>query len=104
MKRIENLRKIALEHKISLDEFFYKFYKAYGKSSAVSYPDYADAYYTAFSTLTPDIADGEIIVGRPVDTLSAEEKEELAAMRPYMLTDGGGNTIQLYPIIPGNIA
>ena len=90
MKRIENLRKIALEHKISLDEFFYKFYKAYGKSTTVSYPDYADAYYTAFSTLTPDIADGEIIVGRPVDTLSAEEKEELAAMRPYMLTDGGG--------------
>lgn len=77
MNRIEILRKNALENKICLDEFFYKFYKQYYSSEKTSKEErYADAFYFAFSHLTSCISDGELIVGKCEDCLSLHELSE----------------------------
>ena len=65
MKRIETLRAKALSHKPCTDEFYYRFYRAYGEyGKAVHEERYANAFSAAFSALTPDISDGELIVGK----------------------------------------
>ncbi|MBR2473499.1 MAG: hypothetical protein IKB51_00515 [Clostridia bacterium] len=77
MNRIENLRKIALDRVNIKDELLYKFCKSYGKSEdAMDYRKYAEAFDFAFSTLTPNIYDGELIVGEIINGLNASEKEE----------------------------
>ena len=77
MSRIEKLRRIALDHSHMNDEFFYKFYKRYCAMQVESeYLRYADAYYYAFSELTPCISDGELIVGETKDGLSDLERNE----------------------------
>ena len=79
MKRIEKLRQVALDHKhyVDEDEFFYLFYKRYANNQANSeHERYADAFYYAFSNLTPCISDGELIVGEINTELCGTAAEE----------------------------
>jgi len=77
MYRIEKLRQIALNHSHTNDEFFYKFYKKYSEApNAPDYQRYADAFYYAFSELTPNISEGELIVGEIKDRLTDPERSE----------------------------
>ncbi len=77
MDRIENLRQIALGHKHSFNEFYYLFYKKYTENNASSeYERYADAFYYAFTHLTPNISGRELIVGEIKDNLNGVAKEE----------------------------
>ncbi len=76
MERIERLRQKALENKICHDEFFYKYYKHYVENPDKSEEErYADAFYYAFSTLTPAISDDELIVGKYSQKLYGEDAE-----------------------------
>ncbi len=81
MDRIEKLRSVALNGNSFSDEFYYLFYKAYSQNESLSEPErYAEAYYTAFSTLTPVISEGELIVGSrnvPMDTASEQEWKDV---------------------------
>ncbi len=66
MERIEKLRKRALEpERFDADiEFYTLFYKEYEQNSDLSEElRYAEAFYYAFTNLTPQISDGELIVG-----------------------------------------
>jgi len=77
MNRIEFLRKLALEQGSYNQEFHYHFYKAY--TDLADLPEsarYGEAFYTAFSNLTPVIYDGELIVGNSGRALSEEEALE----------------------------
>ena len=77
MSRIERLRETALGHKHINDEFFYRFYKRYSENKNGSdCLRYADAFYCAFSQLTPNISDGELIVGEIKNGLTESEKRE----------------------------
>ena len=77
MERIESLRRAELDHVHCYDEFFYLFYKRYDESTLGSeYERYADAFYYAFSHLTPMITDGELIVGELRGSLSGKAREE----------------------------
>lgn len=77
MDRIESLRKTALERTVSYKEFFFRFYKRYTESGISDrYERYADAYSFAFSTLTPFITDGELIVGEIGCGLNDDEERE----------------------------
>ena len=77
MERIESLRKWALNYKINLHDFFYKFYRQYDKDSDLTqWQRYSKAFYTALSTMTPCISDGELIVGKCDATLSEAEEAE----------------------------
>ena len=77
MHRIEQLRQVALQHRHSHEEFYYHFYKKYCASQEPSaYLKYAEAFSFAFSKLTPNITDGELIVGEVFNYLSPEEKTE----------------------------
>ena len=65
MKRIEHLRNKALEGTHLSQEFFYHFYKEYTKNAHLPEESrYGEAFYYAFSNLTPSISDGELIVGK----------------------------------------
>lgn len=96
MSRIENLRRTALGHKHINDEFFYRFYKRYTENvGAADYPRYADAFYFAFSELTPNISDGELIVGEIKSNLSNSERREYESTYKRIATEsflsaGGG--------------
>ena len=83
MIRIEKLRQIALGHphynnsNNVNNEFFYRFYKRYSENEKGSdYLRYADAFSFAFSQLTPNISDGELIVGEIKDRLTDDESKE----------------------------
>lgn len=77
MSRIEKLRETALAHSHINDEFYYRFYKRYSENEIGSeYPRYADAFYYAFSELTPNISEGELIVGEIKNALTESEREE----------------------------
>ena len=77
MNRIEGLRQTALCRPHINDEFFYRFYKRYSETQKDSeYLKYADAFFFAFSELTPNISEGELIVGETVDGLSEDERKE----------------------------
>ena len=77
MKRLEKLRAAALCHLHCKDEFYYKFYKRYSENKdSAEYPRYTDAFYYAISELTPDISDGELIVGKTGDFLTDAERSE----------------------------
>ena len=79
MERIEFLRQKALTHGHDNMEFHYRFYKRYVEISSDFVSEekkYADAFYEAFSNLTPHITEGELIVGETVNGLSDSEKEE----------------------------
>ncbi len=77
MERIEALREAALCESHCKDEFYYRFYKRYSESGEASeYGRYADAFYSAFSGLTPNVTDGELIVGEIKNNLTDSEREE----------------------------
>ena len=77
MERMNRLRQTALHRTVCNDEFFYLFYKRYSENRFESeFPKYADAFYYAFSELTPNVLDGELIVGEIGDNLSDAQKEE----------------------------
>lgn len=77
MQRIEQLRKLPLKSSICPDEFFYIFFKNYlKKTDKIDAEVYADAFYDAFSHLTPCITEGELIVGKCDDTLSSEDRKD----------------------------
>ena len=77
MNRIEKLRQIALSHSNVYDEFFYRLYQRYSENRNKSdYLKYADAFFYAFSQLTPNISDGELIVGEIKNGLAEPEKKE----------------------------
>lgn len=77
MKRIENLRAVALNGNCLSEEFFYLFYKKYSALSELTeYERYAKAYCFAFSSLTPAIGDYELIVGSRNTKLSAKAERE----------------------------
>lgn len=96
MKRIEKLRKRALEFDFCKDEFYYLFYKNHEKNcDAEAYPRYAEAFYCALSELTPCIGDEELIVGEYHSALSEIEKREyhekyLPALKQRWKDTGGG--------------
>lgn len=77
MIRINKLREAALRRNYCLDEFHYLFYKRYSEiENKDEYEKYADAFYYAFSELTPNITEGELIVGEIGNNLSENEIEE----------------------------
>lgn len=77
MERIEKLRNRVFEGSLFSDEFYYLFYKEYDRLSALPETErYAEAFYFAFSKLTPSISEGELIVGKRDLPLSAEEQKE----------------------------
>ena len=77
MNRIEELRRVALGRRTPLDEFHYRFFKRYSETGIVGEFDrYADAFYHMFATLTPNITDGELIVGECVSGLNDHERRE----------------------------
>ncbi len=77
MHRIKKLRTQALENEICYDEFFYKFYKYYDSAKNKSKEErYAEAFYAAFSNLTPSVSKDELIVGKCSCNLSSTEEHE----------------------------
>lgn len=84
MNRIEHLRQKALKDMPVYPEFYYHFYKSYESLSDLSENlRYTEAFFYAFSNTTPSISEGELIVGKYDDTLSAEaEKEWLEIYKP----------------------
>ncbi len=77
MIRIEKLRKIALSRTHGNPEFNYRFFKQYSENNNKSeYIRYADAFFFAFSKLTPNISSGELIVGEIENNLSDFENKE----------------------------
>lgn len=77
MYRIKKLRTHALESTICYDEFFYKFYKYYDSAQNKTKEEkYAEAFYFAFSNLTPCISENELIVGKCRCNLSSAEENE----------------------------
>ena len=70
MNRIEKLKQIALDFKFLPEEFYYWFYKKYDELKEKSeYPRYSEAFYYAFSLLSPNITEGELIVGEIANNL-----------------------------------
>lgn len=97
MERISALRLDALDSRLEHEEFCYKFYKCYDKSSLENdYERYAEAMEYALGNLTPYIHEGELIVGRcknslmtPEDKREWDEKyREIAANRTILAGDG----------------
>ena len=77
MKRIEKLRKRALEFDFCKDEFYYLFYKNYEKNcGADEHRRYAEALSFAFSEMKPYISEDELIVGEYYSALTEAEKTE----------------------------
>lgn len=77
MERIEFLRKQVFENLKFSNEFHYLFYKNYEQYADLSEEErYAEAFYFAFSNLTPSISDGELIVGKRDIPLSADAGQE----------------------------
>ena len=75
--RIEKLREAVFENQRYSSEFFYHFYRKYQQLSEL--PEevrYGEAFYYAFSELTPSIAEGELIVGKRDTILSADQQAE----------------------------
>lgn len=78
MARIDLLRQRPLKTEILYEEFHYKFYLRFSQNEELGTFEerYADAYRYAYSNLTLSIDDGELIVGKPENVLSAEERKQ----------------------------
>lgn len=87
MNRIETLRTKVPKDLIDRDELYFLFYECYVSSKGETMEDrYAEAFYHAFSHLTPCIADGELIVGRVENHLS-EAQQQLYDTRYELVSD-----------------
>ena len=77
MSRIEKLRKEVFLKSSFSDYYYYLFYKEYDRIASLPEEDrYVEAFYSAFSNLTPSISEGELIVGKRDVPMSAEEQTE----------------------------
>lgn len=77
MERINLLRNQVFESLNFSDEFYYLFYKKYEQHADLFEEErYAEAFYYAFSMLSPSISDGELIVGKRDIPLCAAEQQE----------------------------
>ncbi|MBQ6707102.1 MAG: hypothetical protein IJN07_06335 [Clostridia bacterium] len=77
MERINFLRKQVFENLKFSNEFHYLFYKNYEQHADLSEEErYAEAFFSAFSKLTPSITEGELIVGKRDIPLCAGEQQE----------------------------
>jgi len=76
--RIEKLRKIALDSAApSKDAFNYKFYKTFSENiNKDKFERYAISYYTAFTSVAPNISDDELIVGKFSNSMTDAEIKE----------------------------
>jgi len=87
MNRIEYLRTKVPADLIDRDELYFLFYECYVNGKGETMEDrYAEAFYHAFSHLTPCIADGELIVGRVENHLS-EAQQHLYDTRYELVSD-----------------
>ncbi len=76
MDRISRLRKHPLNNEVCIDDFYYKFYKYYTNNDATTDDQrYTEAFYYAFSNMTPSISEDELIVGK-YSQLTPEEAKE----------------------------
>jgi len=77
MNRIRHLRSVALNNPHMSEEFFYLFYRAYDQYEQMPETErYAQAYYDAFASLTPVIAEHELIVGSRNAQMAPAAKQE----------------------------
>ena len=77
MHRIEKLRLFNLDSAICYDEFFYNFYKFCSQKDVLNDTKlYGDAFYFAFSQITPNISEDELIVGKSTCRLSCDAQKE----------------------------
>lgn len=77
MERIEFLRKRVLKNLKFSNEFYYLFYKNYEQFAFLPEEErYAEAFYCAFSNLTPSISEGELIVGKRDVPLCADQQKK----------------------------
>lgn len=85
MERIDVLRAENLSFTAWYDEFFLNYYRQYEKHPELGIEErYADAYYHAFDSITPDISDGELIVGKYHALSEADSKEWQEKYMPMM--------------------
>lgn len=77
MDRIQPLRQRTLDCAISRHEFLYLFYKHYDEMTIENeYERYGDSFYYALSTLTPNIAPQELIVGKMENNMTKGQQKE----------------------------
>ena len=77
MSRIEKLRVKTFDPAIYGNEFYYLFYKAYEARESLAFHErYGEAFYEAFSTLTPAIGEDELIVGSRNTVMTAQQEAE----------------------------
>ncbi len=83
MQRVERLRLKALEPVICRDEFYLLFHKYYQEHPAeTDFARYAEAFYHAFSHLTPSVSEDELILGKCDKLLAPEEQAQWDALYP----------------------
>ena len=94
-ERIALLRREALDPVICRDEFYYLFYDYFFAHEALA-PEarYAESLLYAFSSLTPSISDGELIVGKCDLPLAEEKKKILDESFFPMLSDHLGDALR----------
>lgn len=87
--RIESLRLAALEPCIDYTPFYYYFQKSYlaHQWEGSGARRYALAFADAFAHWDVSIEPGELIVGRPAGTLTAEEAAEWAQIHQYAVAE-----------------
>ncbi len=77
MNRIETLRTEALNKRCNYDEFHLRFYEYYLQSeNAIFEERYAEAFYYAFSNITPQISEGELIAGKCKNVLTEQDRKK----------------------------
>ena len=77
MNRLRELRERALKKDNFSEEFYLHFYRKYEELNDLpEYEKYGEAFYHAFSLLTPSISDGELIVGKRDKPLSVSDEKD----------------------------
>ena len=77
MKRLNFLRNRVFENLAFSNEFYYLFYKSYEQNTGLIEEErYAEAFDFAFSSLSPSITEGELIVGKTDIPLCADKEQE----------------------------
>ena len=97
MQRIKSLRQEPLVAHFTYNEFYCRFYKSYlSLEDLPEYERYAESAYAAFSSVTPAISPGELILGKRITAaaMSPELRAEWEQLRPQaearMNRCGGG--------------
>ncbi|MBQ3095247.1 MAG: pyruvate formate lyase family protein, partial [Clostridia bacterium] len=97
MQRIKSLRQEPLVAHFTYNEFYCRFFKSYlSLEDLPEYERYAESAYAAFSSVTPAISPGELILGKRITAaaMSPELRAEWEQLRPQaearMNRCGGG--------------